>query len=1175
MATTGIGAHHVYSVQPDDMLCVQPSCHQLKYLVENSHLYFISNTTFYFAEGEYHHVHGDLIVQNVSNFSLIGTPNTSDPASPASVIKCLPEHSIYFYNVANLLVKDLKFQSCGGLLSNHNNNTQEIQWAALLFQFCTNLKIVNVYIYNPVGYGISAHSVIGNNSLENVTVIMGRNNAALDMCSYGAKWSYRNLNGDFMEINKIIVTIDNIMMKQLNISLACVEVNSDKHILDLELYKHKVQFTIKNSNFSILNGTILNVKVLSALHSHININQCSFIQNSAHQLISFQYILSYIGVTKDHSRLDVTFHETVFSHNKYSDYLEDIANASVLKFQVSSKNHQLNLTYDHTLSITFNDTIFYGNQLALLQVVAPDPLTPNHSSVHMVVSTEGYYIAEANRQQTRLISLTNGHLYFNGITKFINNTANEVVYLSSSMLHFSNTTVFDNNTCKQLISLNCKLCYLMLTGRANITFSNNAAFDQLIHVPIRNNQPYPYCIFQYYSPIHNGYNDFQISMLHNDVDVELISDTVFQLTSHCKWAFGAAFQNMNPSVVNSEIIDFGYKNATSYQLGTHTTVCYCPSSSHYNCSVDQLGPVYPGENLTVDLCLPYNNEEIGILYIDTCNDNLPQSACIMNDHKSAKHVFHYKERNSLDFAIASAQPAVCELFLTAQPNLFIFYEAFYVHLLPCPLGFTLQHGICDCDPDLRKYIDECMISSQTVRRLSNTYILGINSTKQYKVSTDCPTYYCLQGTTWINLHHPDDQCQPHRTGLLCSQCTEGYSVVFGSSRCKKCSNVHLLYLLYFMFTGLLLIFLLFLFNLTVTNGPINSFIFYVNIVRLSSSAMHLPDRLVSPLLAYIYIANIETYVERCLYDGMDMYAKKFIALTYPLYFLLIATTLILGSRYSTKLHRLTFNRALPVLATLFVLTYTTMLYVIASTPLYTTIITIPSHSSKNLWLLDPTIPLFGWKFSLLISVCLLLFLFLLMFNVILLFTKPLMRFKIIHRFKPLIDAFQGSFKSHYYYWIGIQLLIRNIIALLSVLEEAISLTISCIIIVTVAIIHGYIQPNKSKIVNFQESLLLYNFITLCIFLIFNRSETLNVIMINVVVGLSFLHCALILVYHVFTFLITIRCTNVTKPITNVWNYVENKIFYRRQRQISDESYNIHPEVGINLVDFREPLIGED
>jgi len=137
----------------------------------------------------------------------------------------------------------------------------------------------------------------------------------------------------------------------------------------------------------------------------------------------------------------------------------------------------------------------------------------------------------------------------------------------------------------------------------------------------------------------------------------------------------------------------------------------------------------------------------------------------------------------------------------------------------------------------------------------------------------------------------------------------------------------------------------------------------------------------------------------------------------------------LGNRYSTKLYWLTFNIAV----TLLVLTYTSTLQTISSTPFYTTIITIPGHSSKNLWLLDLTIPQFGWKFSLLISVCLLVFLFLLMFNAILLFTKPLMRFRIIHWFKPLLNAFQGPLKSQYYYWVGIQLLIRNAVVLLSVL----------------------------------------------------------------------------------------------------------------------------------------------
>ena len=80
-----------------------------------------------------------------------------------------------------------------------------------------------------------------------------------------------------------------------------------------------------------------------------------------------------------------------------------------------------------------------------------------------------------------------------------------------------------------------------------------------------------------------------------------------------------------------------------------------------------------------------------------------------------KHIFHQGQSERVSFAIASEQRTGCELFLTAQPNLYTAYDVFYVHLLPCPLGFTLQHGICDCDPDLEEYIYECKISSQTVR----------------------------------------------------------------------------------------------------------------------------------------------------------------------------------------------------------------------------------------------------------------------------------------------------------------------------------------------------------------------------------------------------------------------------------------------------------------------------
>ena len=1176
LLTIGLAAHNRYHVHPDDIPCLQPPCHTLEYFTNNSDEYFVSDTTLLFGQGEYDHTLNHFTIQNVTNFSLIGTPNTNDPTSPVSVIICLSDHRIYFYNVTNLLIKHFKFEECGGLepsFSEHKSSGH--YWAAMFFHYCSNVTISNAHIYNPVGYGILTRNVMGNNRIVNVTIVMGRQNGFDGTCySDGAYLWYENVHGD---IDEITFSIDNIILKDDCESYVCDPIYST-HMLKIVLKYSTVTINITNSHFTKWNGSKnieLNIDSLSP--AMIYFYKCKFISNIiTGDLIDFRYdhASCICAPSKLYMKVNVIFDEVIFLHTEHLEKFK-VYGPALVKFS---------FCLNHKIHIRFNNVKFYNNMLPILKVTMDNKLLAQKES-SVLITTVGYFIVISNHNpiyESALITLTNVQIHFNGITKFIDNSAAEIIHLSFSILRFSNTTMFCEHQCMQIISLNCKLCYFEMSESANVTLSNNAVFEQIIGVPTRTNHPYPYCLFQYYSSINSTYKEFQINLINNEQHqghTESIHDTIHQLTSDCKWATGTAFQNITPKIVNKEIISLGIIN-NQYQLGDHTMVCYCPPSSHYNCSVDQLGPVYPGENLTVDLCLPYNEEEFGVMYVETYNNNLPNSSCKIYNYNSMKHIFQTNQSKVVNFPIASEQPTVCELFLTAQPNLFTFYNVFYVHLLPCPLGFTLQHGICDCDPDLRKYIDECMISSETVRRLSNVYISGIesgNTAGKYMISGDCPIHYCLPSVARINLHHPDAQCQPHRTGLLCSQCTGGYSVVFGSNQCKRCSNLHLLFIIYFAFSGFFLAVLLFILNLTVTLGTINGFTLHVNMIWINSPLLHLQSRLVTVLYSYIYTANLGPSFEICFYNGMNMFTKIWIQLTYSIYLILIATTFIIGSRYSSKLYRLTFNRALPVLATLFMLTYTSILQAISSAPLYTTIITIPSHSSKNLWLLDPTIPLFGWKFLLLISVCLLLFLFLLMVNALLLFTKPLMRFKVVHRFKPIIDAFQGPFKYQYYYWIGIQMLIRNVTVLFSVLSHnVLSITLNCIIIVIMAIIQGYIQPYKNKLINIQELLLLCNFSIMCILLIFNGNETMNIITVNVMVGLSFLNFLIILVYHVFTFVITIHCTRLTKIVTIVWNCVFESCFSRRQREIHNERFTMEiPKSQYNFANFQEPLIGEN
>ena len=96
-------------------------------------------------------------------------------------------------------------------------------WAAIFFHCCTYVRIINSYIYNPVGYGILAFNVMENNSLENVTVVMGRQEMYDDsICSYGIHWIYANVDSDTVKDDKeVIAEINSNILKDYCITKYC------------------------------------------------------------------------------------------------------------------------------------------------------------------------------------------------------------------------------------------------------------------------------------------------------------------------------------------------------------------------------------------------------------------------------------------------------------------------------------------------------------------------------------------------------------------------------------------------------------------------------------------------------------------------------------------------------------------------------------------------------------------------------------------------------------------------------------------------------------------------------------------------------------------------------------------------------------------------------------------
>ena len=208
------------------------------------------------------------------------------------------------------------------------------------------------------------------------------------------------------------------------------------------------------------------------------------------------------------------------------------------------------------------------------------------------------------------------------------------------------------------------------------------------------------------------------------------------------------------------------------------------------------------------------------------------------------------------------------------------------------------------------------------------------------------------------------------------------------------------------------------------------------------------DNMIKPLKVFISFTNLDLGIETCFYNGMDSYAKMWLQLFFPLYLILIATFIIITSRYSYRIQRITFARSLPVLATLFLLSYTSILRAVSTVLFsYSTIPELPSGDQQLVWSIDASVPLFGVKFTIMFITCLVLFLLLIPFNIILLFTRYLSQFKMINHFKPLLDAFQGSHKDRCYNWLAVHIVARNIFFEIIVLKANVRIPISAMFLV--------------------------------------------------------------------------------------------------------------------------------
>ena len=482
---------------------------------------------------------------------------------------------------------------------------------------------------------------------------------------------------------------------------------------------------------------------------------------------------------------------------------------------------------------------------------------------------------------------------------------------------------------------------------------------------------------------------------------------------------------------------------------------------------------------------------------------------------------------------------------------------FNITLLKCPKGFTLRDQQCHCFPVLVNNDFNCyLLNNKGYLKWSGSIWVGdTEHNNKIWFSKYCPLSYCNTSLKTVELgNDPDAQCAFNRAGLLCGGCKENYSLAIGSSRCIKCSsNSYLALFIVFAAAGLLLVIFIFSLNLTISQGLINGLVFYANIVwdyKIMLTYSSQPKTIMLPFRIFIAWLNLDFGVETCLVVGLTAFWKTWLQFIFPLYIWGIAGVIIIVCRYSTRLTNFIGDRAVPLLATLFYLSYMKLLRTVVSAFSLRVLTSYPSGSTMSVWYLDGNLPYFKpphvylFVASLAASVffCIPFTLFLLSVRWLrkISHLRPL---RWINKFTPIYDACFAPLHENHHQLFGVLLLIRAMLLIVISLTFDLSnprmTNLLILFIITVLLLLYVIFSKrvfKSYVVKIFESVSILNLCLLSVLAMYAPHN--EIIITEVSIGVS-----------VFQFFVIILVSIIKAYCKTINNW---KCLKRRDQQADDD-----------------------
>ena len=1027
----------IYCVKLNGSETSEASCSCQEYadwsaVISNSSQYFASYTKICFPSGNFA-LSTKLSIFNVTNISIIGY-NSDKPTS----ISCFDNSSVFVSNVAFLKIQNFELKTCGRKVQKYIERRGA--YSAFFLNNVRSATISNLVFKNSYGHSIIGNNLMGSTVLQQVSVVYVNDSSIASRTLIGgiilifSDEITKHNNGIIYHSQQQNILIEQCQVYYMN-NMRQEKMPSNKLskavrslALGFNFYQQNYAVSINIVKTNITNVQAQNGPLIYILYNSSNVSNVTLFKNYILHNIITEYGLIEINVGTRSSescksvkhfevrncRVSNNIAKSVYNIKQQSQPLCQI----VMHIKTVLTTFAHNQAKDYFWMVSFKGSCKYVPTISILIKQCT------------FLFNSGFSIEFYKAGNVNLV----------GKNIFTNNVVDQpkaILTCNKTVLTFEEYSEFNFNTAFWILKLTN---YMVLKGNAVINITQNSVVipyalegksTALIYFESSNNDHL--CKFQFLSKS----NSSQTVLYENLTDYFAIffedntnySSLIFgtQLNS-CFWLKDAInFADLTTGDVMKSVLKF---NKTSKQVIQRdvTTLCYCDNNNNEDCITDYFRTIFPGQMVPINLkqIPPYSNTSIYSIALFDDVEQCPMKPYQLNWLQSIN-----SSCIPIKYAVYSKSPPEstrCYVsFKTTYPD-----DSLYIYYIDineaCPFGFSLIDGSCECDSRLKTAIPTitCDINTQTFSHSEGGWV-GLSEQGDILYVRFCAPTFCIKESTNIHLNSPDAQCNYNRGGIACGQCPPELSAAFGSLRCKRCTNQWLLLIFAFMLAGILLILLLFALNLTIADGKINGFIFYVNGIMANMHAVFLPS---SDATKVISLLNLDLGIETCFYDGMTEYDKTWLQFVFPLYLLFIVAMLAFASRYFSVVEKLTRRRVIPVIATIFLLSYNKLLLVTTEVLFsYTTMYNLSDNENMTIWMWDTGITLFGVEFSILFIVSLLLILIVL-FPLIffLLFTRISLRIRFLAKYlKPYLDVFQGPFKDKCRYFPGLELICRWIV----------------------------------------------------------------------------------------------------------------------------------------------------